>query len=226
MKPLFLLGAAALFLSACQIPSPRMSEHVTQWDFGPLVAPQNNGGENSLLQDNQPYKNFNFAPIQNIGNQKNLFHSTVMEYRLLHENPHVVHQYALNRWADNPAKLIEKRLMDNLAAHGLYSPPSFLAHSSPSAKKNIVPTLKIAIQHFDWHYLDAHTARATISLSASLDNPATFKTFSASRTHSTSNALTPPSAADAAAALAHSTDALSQELAAWLTPLLASSAQQ
>ncbi len=139
--------------------------------------------------------------------------SPAMQYRLAYHDPARTYHYAHSRWVTSPAKLLTRRIQDELVQHvrkGVVS--SYEGLKSDYA-------LHIELEEFTQVFDQPQSSRAMIHLRANLVDRATRQLLSQQK-FSAEQATTTADAAGAVTALIQLSDQISGEIMQWLVSQL------
>ncbi len=154
----FLPLALVLNLLACSTPAPMRS-----FDFGP------NPPVDTTHQP-PPVARIKLAPSSVQVQVSPALETKAMLYRLLYENPQILHQYTESQWALRPAQLITEQFSALVSVH---LSEQMSAPTAPTSAKKDKPEeaplqLQFKLQEFAQHFSDAQHSQVQIDIEVSL----------------------------------------------------------
>jgi cholesterol transport system auxiliary component len=202
----FLAGAgawAAAALAGCSILPDKPVREVT-YDFGP--NPVANGG------GTPPGPPLVLPDVEVIA----ALDGTGLLYRLGYGDPHQLRPYAYARWSAPPGQLVRQRLREQL---GRDRPILDSASAASLARRGGVtpPTLRVELEEFS-HFFDSPSASfGVVRLRCTLlGSSAAGERLAAQRSFSARQPAPTADAAGGVRALTAATDAVAQDILAWL----------
>jgi cholesterol transport system auxiliary component len=203
MNARLLCMAAVLVLAGCKSLPDKPAEQ-TMYDFGPAPsAPLAGAASGTPLQ---------LPDVQVTG----ILETSALLYRLAYEDPHRLRPYAYARWSAEPGELLRQRLRDVL---GRDRPVLDSAASAALTRRGATPppVLRVELEEFS-HVFDAPgTSRGVVRVRCTLlESTGSGERLVAQRSFQVERPAPTPDPAGGVRALAAASDALAQELAAWL----------
>ena len=201
--PAIVLWLAAGLAGCSSLPDKPVRE--TMYDFGPPAATEAPGAPASA------------APLvlARIDVTATL-ESPALLYRLGYADAHQLHPYAFARWSAPPGELLQQRLRDHL---GRLRPVLDPGAASSLARRGgaTPPVLRVELEEFS-HVFDSQTdSRGVLRLRCTLlENAAAGERLVGQRTFAVQRPAPTPDAAGGVRALTAASDAVAQEIAAWL----------
>jgi cholesterol transport system auxiliary component len=196
----------ALVLAGCSA-LPDKPVRPTLYDFGPLPAATENAVAPSAAT----------APLV-LGDIEagGSFDSASVLYRLGYADAHQLRPYALARWSAQPAQLLRQRLRERLSRDRIVidaADAALLARASGARPR----VLRVELEEFS-HYFDSQTQSAGhVRLRCTLlENTPGGERLVAQRSFSQQRPATTADAAGGVRALTQATDAVADEMAAWV----------
>lgn len=187
--------ALAALLGACA----SKGQTTAQYDFGPAAAPAARAGTPPALPA---------IIVADVAGPASL-DTERMQYRLLYADARQSRPYAYNQWTSTPLQLLTQRIKTRIAQSGV----KVLSATDAAAS---ITLLRMEADDFSQNFSSASQSSGDISLRASL-----FRNHRLvdQRTFRRSSPAPSADAAGGARALADATDALSEDILAWLAAL-------
>jgi len=196
--------AFVLSLSGC---ASNKGQPITQFDFGPALAPAAQAAGASAGGINS-FANFGALVVTDVTGSSAL-DSERMFYRLSYADALQARTYANSRWTANPLQMMTQRLKTRMGQAGA----KVLSESDASLG---VPILRVDVDDFVHDFSSATQSQGVVAVRASLFQGHTL--VDQKRFVRTTPATT-PDAAGGARALAASTDAIAADITGWLGTL-------
>lgn len=203
LLPTLLLALLALLAGCSSLPDKPVRE--VMYDFGPLpttTAPAPTEGAAPL--------------VLNSVNAAASLESPAMLYRLSYADANQLRPYAYARWSAPPAELLEQRLREQL---GLARPVLNSAAGAALARRGgaLPPVLRVELEEFSHQFDTPAASRGVLRVRCTLLESTTGgDRLVAQRSFAVERPAPTPNAAGGVRALAAASDAVAQEIAAWL----------
>lgn len=199
----FTLLAAVLALAGCQALPDKPTEQ-TMYDFGPVATVPAAGAATGLpLQ---------LPDVQVTG----ILETSALLYRLAYEDVNRLRPYAFARWSAEPGELLRQRLRDVL---GRDRPVLDSAASAALTRRGATPppVLRVELEEFSQVFDSPAASRGVVRVRCTLlESTGGGERLVAQRSFQVERPAPTPDAAGGVRAMAAASDALAQELAAWL----------
>ena len=206
MKPLLLALALGLGLAGCALPVPDKPQRPALYDLGlaPSVSPPA-AGTAEVATAARAREAIALAPFS----VTDTLAGTAMIYRLDYQDPQQPRPYALSRWTEPPARLLEQRLRTALAAERPVVPPATgLARTE----------LRVELLRFEQVFSSPEASTGHVQLRLSLIDTAAARgeRLIEQRSFDLSRPATSADAAGGVRALTAATDAAIADILPWL----------
>jgi cholesterol transport system auxiliary component len=203
---LLMLALAATLLQACSSLTPDKPVRATLYDFGPPPAPAGTGAPQPPIVLADP-------------EAASALETSGLLYRLAYADPHQLLPYAHARWTGPPQRLVRLRLREIL---GRDRAVLDLAESASLARTagSLPRTLRIDLEEFS-HTFDSPTqSSGVVRMRATLtENTPAGERLVGQRVFSQRQPAATADAPGGVRALTAATDAVAQDIAAWLAQL-------
>ena len=199
--------AGALAVAACSSLAPDKPKHATLYDFGP--GPANAAAPASP----QP------AIVLADPEASTALDSSALLYRLAYADAHQLHPYAQARWSAPPAQLVRQRLRELLGRDRAVLDPSESA-TLARAHGEMPRTLHIEVEEFSHVFDSPAQSFGVVRLRATVtDNTPGGERLAGQREFARREAAPSADASGGVRAITAATDAIAQDIAAWLAQL-------
>ena len=206
MRPAWLLAAAALALAACSSVAPDKPTHAIAYDFGPS-APDADPGAAPMKQPTLV-----LAELE----ASSALESSALLYRLAYADANQLRPYARARWSAPPSQLVRQRLRDLLGRDRAVLDPEESATLARSAGA-LPRVLHVDLEQFAQVFDSPTQSFGVVRLRATLtDNTPGGERLVAQRVFARREPAPSADASGGVKAIAAATDAIAQDIAAWL----------
>lgn len=208
MKRRALLAIAPLALAGCSSILPDKPVREVQYDFGPLPAPDSTATPGAGTPLVLPDVEVNDA-----------LEGTGMLYRLGYTDPHQLRPYAYARWSAPPGQLLRQRLRDRL---GRDRPVLDSTAAASLARRGgaVPPTLRVELEEFSQLFDTQTASQGIVRVRCTLlESTTAGERLVAQRAFAQQSPAPSADAAGGVRALTAATDAVAQDVAAWLRGL-------
>lgn len=201
--PLLILALSAALAGCSALPDKPVRQ--TMYDFGPIppaaAAASSPSGAALVLPDVEA---------------KGALETQSMVYRLGYEDPHQMRPYAYARWSAKPGELFWHRLRETLAHDRPVLDSS--AAAALARRGTAAPlALRVELQEFSQYFLSATDSRGIVRVRCTLlENTGAGQRLVAQRSFGVERPAPTADAPGGVRALAAATDAVAQEIGAWL----------
>lgn len=205
MNARFLLGiVAALGLAACSSVAPDKPVHATLYDFGPGAA--------DAAAPAAAQAPIVLADLESAG----ALESSALLYRLAYADAHQLHPYAHARWSAPPPQLVRLRLRERLGRERPVLDPSEAAALVRS--NGLMPhVLRVELEEFSQVFDSPTQSFGVVRLRATLmDNTPGGERLIGQRVFVQRQAAPSADAPGGVRAITAATDAIAQDLSAWI----------